>query len=596
MYAQNGGKIFTIKVMTRDMDEFRRYAETAARLKPYGRVAVDVCNQAEPTPYGLPPGGNAWHDYLVWHETLIKFFPHPKLVPHLSKEQKNHTEKNRKLLLSKVKVLDELGLEAFFRAVEPFFWPESFFEEHPHLRGPRIDHPRRSIREEFAPCTDLPEVQEMFEWMMAELKKNVPMLSSLTIHINDAGSGLCWHSALYPGMHGPDHCRNIDPGVRVQKFIETLKKGAEKSGGNVRIGITGNFWNNECYTIEPKLPKDTFLHHYKSSAVNVCGMSKEPIRELINPAAVIAGMDKFFDPAVKELFLVFHAINFPGCETPETIGRVVDIVEDCIKNPAPTLREKQNKLYSLCKRWGGAKNADVVYVAFSSFDETDRFLPAGSHFGLAPTYGARANRHIVRPLVIKPDLLTPEEEAYFLPYIFNVSENEARMDYLDMHGGRWNINPLLRQSAKALVPVAEKFEAVKNAPEAEFFKNFALAIRIWASVIRSACNFHDGQMIRERNAEVLAGPGRVPEKKGSSHGDPDNLPWNELMRDELDNAAELLAILERGGRELVCCAEKAGEEMSFALTPDLAGALRKKMKIMRDHWRDVEKYLAPPHK
>jgi len=29
---------------------------------------------------------------------------------------------------------------------------------------------------------------------------------------------------------------------------------------------------------------------------------------------------------------------------------------------------------------------------------------------------------------------------------------------------------------------------------------------------------------------------------------------------------------------------------------DLEGALRSKMAIMRAHWRDVEKHLAPPHK
>ena len=34
-------------------------------------------------------------------------------------------------------------------------------------------------------------------------------------------------------------------------------------------------------------------------------------------------------------------------------------------------------------------------------------------------------RWITRPLLIKPDLLSSEEEAYFMPYIFNIHEEET---------------------------------------------------------------------------------------------------------------------------------------------------------------------------
>jgi hypothetical protein len=68
------------------------------------------------------------------------------------------------------------------------------------------------------------------------------------------------------------------------------------------------------------------------------------------------------------------------------------------------------------------------------------------------------------------------------------------------------------------------------------------------------------------------------------------------MRDELDNAAELITMLESGGIDLVAKAETARYEDTFLLGPDLIAQLKRKMKIMRAHWLDVQDYLAPPHK
>ena len=105
-----------------------------------------------------------------------------------------------------------------------------------------------------------------------------------------------------------------------------------------------------------------------------------------------------------------------------------------------------------------------------------------------------------------------------------------------------------------------------------------------------------GQQIRDRNREALDGPPRIPPKVGSWDGHPDILPWNELMRDEFDNAQEMIRVLESGGADLLARAASPRDEDSFLLGPDVVGALRKKCKVMRDHWLDVESYLAPPHK
>ena len=107
--------------------------------------------------------------------------------------------KNQKLMKSKVEMLEKTGLEGFYRGSDPFFLPLPFFRKYPELRGPRVDHHRRSTQAEFTYCIDHPEGREMLEWMMGELKKNVPMLGVYQFNTNDVGSGLCWSDYLYTG-------------------------------------------------------------------------------------------------------------------------------------------------------------------------------------------------------------------------------------------------------------------------------------------------------------------------------------------------------------------------------------------------------------
>ena len=119
---------------------------------------------------------------------------------------------------------------------------------------------------------------------------------------------------------------------------------------------------------------------------------------------------------------------------------------------------------------------------------------------------------------------------------------------------------------------------------------------MWVSEVRSIHNFYHAQLIRDRNAEILAGEPRIPTKIDTWEGDEGNLEWNEIMRDELDNTYELIALLERGGLELVARAKDPRYEDTFLPGPDLIDQLRKKTRIMREHWLDVQEYLAPPLK
>ena len=79
-------------------------------------------------------------------------------------------------------------------------------------------------------------------------------------------------------------------------------------------------------------------------------------------------------------------------------------------------------------------------------------------------------------------------------------------------------------------------------------------------------------------------------------GEGDILAWNARMRDELDNTQTLIALLEARGLEQLSHAERAEDEDTFLLGPDIIDQLRTKTRLMREHWLDIQAYLAPPHK
>ena len=598
-----GDKVIILRNVSHDLNSFRPYVELAARLKPYGQVQMDIGALADKSWYEIPPEGSPWHEYACYVSAPWKFYPHPKIAPHLPADW---VAANRKLLLEKAAVIRGLGLGALMESKDTHMLPESFFREYPALRGPRVDHPRRSRQEAFTLCVDLPETREMIEWMAAELRRNVPELKSLVSGANDAGAGLCWAAALYPGPNGPRHCRNLTAGERVRDLSLAVHRGAEQGGGPVTLFWENvNFWQNELEVVRPLLPENTYLVWTDPSIMDVGTLTNMayPFLGLLDPLAVIKDMERYRDPAVRYLFISTTPWYDRYQESPETVSRLLDLIEDCIAEPTANLTERLVKLKKFAERWGGEANAEKVFQAFYDLNRAFEMksLATPGYAGYSNVYCGVSNRHLTRPLVLKPELLTAEEEAYFLPYVFNPHENEARMDYIDFHGSRmqgtssWEDRGLSRALSLA-VRAGRTLESLKDSPEGLWLANVGLSLRMWASEVRSIHNFYHAQLIRDRYADRLAGLPRIPPKEESWDGEPGNLEWNEIMRDELDNTNELITMLEGGGIKLVGLAADKKHEDTFLVGPDLIDQLRQKAGIMRNHWLDVQDYIASPHK
>ncbi len=588
--------VFIVFNTGEEMQYFRPFAQQMARLKQFGRVDVTINSPALKGEFECPKGSCDWHEYAAYNRSVAAFYPDKKLLPFVPED---YILKNRQLLQSKVGVLRELGLSAAFSSNEPRYLPEKFFERYPDMRGPRVDHPRRSVQKEFAPCFHQPETVEIYRNMVDQLYKNAPEIRTLYFSMNDAGSGTCWEDWLYSGPNGPAGCRNINKSEAIVALLNVYKEGAKKAGHDVDIYFKGMFTDEEMDDLVLKLPANCYLAGRNYPAVkNISGLMGEtyPVKGIINPLEIVRAMSR---NVIGQNIYVFNfwSSYSRAQERIETITKIVDIVEENLMNP-PGAGEINalNTLKRFCVKWAGQEHSEQLFNAFVSLDNSLN-ENQGALRGLSTLYWGVSTRQITRPLVFAPGLLTQAEEKYFLPYIFNVSIDEARNDYMDIHGGNRELPVNVTENlVNSLKRISASIGKIKNAPEQRFLEDMAKALHLFSCVVRSCGNFNDAQIIRNRNKEVLARPIHRPGKIPTWDGDQDLLDFNAIMRDELDNMQEMINILESGGMDLISTSKQPFPEDTFILGPDLIDQLKMKRKIMLAHWTDIEGYLSTPFK
>ena len=600
--AQDTEKIIMVRNQSRDLKAFQVYAELAAKMKPYGQVQIEISALASKSWYEIPEGGSPWHEYACYISTPWKFFPHPDIAAHLPMDW---VKANRDLMMGKAKIARKLGLIPFVYAKSTHFLPESFFREHPELRGPRVDHPRRSKREEFTWCTDLPETQAYIRWMISEMKKNIPDLATIVTGYNDSGAGLCWAAAQYNGPNGPDHCRHITTAERVKTLSENIHQAAKDAGGDIvlRLG-NANFWDHEDETVLAIMAENTFKNDADPSLI-ITGTQinrQFPFLGLVDPLEVLNNAGQFKEAQIKSILLRFTDQYYGRADdSPEAISKFIEVFKFGV-TPTENLSQRFGAMLELSENWGGENNKEAVFEAFYNFNiGLKKIRTIAPRYYRIPLFVRVSLRYINRPLVFNPKLLTSEEESYFLPQVFNVNIDEARTDYIDIHGGRltgpdkWK-HPALTEGLGDLLRAANVLEKLKDAPDYEWFKNVSLSLKMYVSLIRSIDNFYHAQLILDRHRDVFCQDQIIITKTGTRTGDPDYIRWNNILRDEYDNTLELINLLENGGLQYLAKAKEVKNEDTFLLGPDILEQVHNKAFIMRAHWKDVEKYLVSPLK
>jgi hypothetical protein len=601
--------VFIVRNAVRDVGEFKQLADAVAPLKRIGEVQVDIGVLADKAWHHIPPGGSPWHEFGLYNTALYNFYPDAKIAPHIPAEW---VAKNRELLLAKAAILRQHGLSAALTSNDTHYMPESFFREYPQLRGPRVDHPRRTRAEAFSWCVDRPEVLAMIESMMTTMIRNVPEIKTIFAQNNDSGAGLCWASGQYAGPNGPAFCRNRTTGMRLRDLMQAMQRGANKAGGDITIRLAGTFDEAEEREFQPLLPKNAYLSRPYTRRTPPEGdqtivwtgtmiHDSYPVLGLLDVVYLLEALEKTHNSNIKTVVLtVGQPWYFRQNDSIPVIRKLVEVVEAYYAAPYSGPAGRRALIEKLAARWAGEQNkvalADALIQMHEAFRIQHEAVP-GYDFYHFEGYMPVSSRFLTRPLLIRPSLLSKEEEAYFLPHVFAVYESEAREDYQDSYETvlqgppSWDF-PAVRDFLRLAAQSADSLDALQAAPEQQWLRDSAISMRLWAAEYRGIHNFHFAQEIRNRHKAELSGPVRIPPME-SDAGDPDNLRWHKIQRDEFDNTNEIIALLKAGGLKNFAYSKDKKHEDTFLLGPDFLSQMQTKADLMRQHWRDVDKYLTP---
>jgi hypothetical protein len=210
--------------------EVERYCREGEK---FGGTSVIV--NVLPDPYHaaiFEDPANGYLNFATWGPSLDMY-----VATDLNRDMypEAYLARNRAAMQSNLEIAARHGMKPAVLMGEPRFQPERFYRRHPHLRGPRVDHPAASLTPLYAPCVDLPQVQQHYRESMARFLTVFPQVDTLLLYSGDSGTGLCYSNALYAGRNGPRHCQDTPATVRMYTFVNLLLDAARTVNPGFRI-------------------------------------------------------------------------------------------------------------------------------------------------------------------------------------------------------------------------------------------------------------------------------------------------------------------------------------------------------------------------
>ena len=522
-------------------------------------------------------GYDFYPEYTAVFADPFKFHCPDPLKKHLPADR---IARNGRELKRRAAYLAKIGLKGSLIGAFPQWLPESVYEEHPEWRGPRCDMPFRSRRAYFAPCVDREEVLDLFREASRALGHLAPCLDTLIFMTNDSGTGMCWNEDSYPGKNGPEFCRERPMTERVTGFLNVLESGLatkDPLAYNATQGFwcfsgklsphAGNMRREKIYFVRPPQDKPVAFE-------NPISMLEELENAVSGNADVIVVNVEQTQLMMKEdgvycrLFRKFR--DTPTHGPTERILFLKELIAEINLDRGNHLLDAWQFLYR------GVDDTSLRRLFYYSV-----FL-----------YGCMSARFLVRPFVPMPELLTEEEKSYYKKYVFDsLDRTDFELDLLNIHGLRnefmgrtleeaergvicWNSILSSLSMARSSLKLALKESSNAGKPYLEDSIRRVGALLCFAGNLRNCCRFQ-AMLDRAKNTGF------------SNLANSDRL--ENVMRDEIDNAQELIRLLEESApAPLLPTASSPEEETTFLFGPDLVDQLRMKQKIMLRHWRDSQ--------
>ncbi|MGP8244297.1 MAG: hypothetical protein ACLQVN_07235 [Bryobacteraceae bacterium] len=585
-----------------DLEAFER---NAARAKQLGATHVVITEDIPPALWEMDVPGDPYPAWYMYHPGLLKIFPPAALAKYIDKD---YAEKVAALFQARCEVLRRLGLKAAYTANEPHVLPEAFFADHPDLRGPRVDHPNRSRTPRFAPCVDQPATLALYREALQKLLKRLPEVEVFSFTTTDAGSGLCWTPALYPGLNGPSWCQRRPMEDRVAGFLTALHDAAGQMGRQITVDlveIAPRQWMIPTFDhpelIARKLPAGMAVNHLEGPdghriAIRRFGAGAgefAPVAGIPRPVAAMRALMAGGRASGSKLVVSIG----------DTAGADLNFkVLEAFRNAGPRNEvDLWTTLHQLSSEIAGKDKADDLLSLWVATDDAERYL-ANLNFGPVLTMGGILGRWVNRPLVPFPEKLTDAEKSYYRPFLFQAKGEEQADDLIDIQAMRmyegWGARLLVQNIVEKATASLSRAEALaarlgegSNTPgDWELLGQRLGALQ---------CLVHGAGDIVEYQAQL----DRVKTLGGKPDPNPvlgtqsgwDRTDLMRLARNEIDNAMRLRQLLLSAKGPLLDLAPTSAEETSRRLGPDLPAQLKRKIDIMNAHWGDYTRLFTAPN-
>ncbi len=585
---------------TESIEEFEDFA---IRAKASGATHINLTNEDLPLGrWQYDVEGDPYPSWVITNIGLLKIATPAALKPFLPQD---YAESVMQILEARCRVLRKHGLRASFKTFEPQMLPEAVYEAYPLWRGPRVDHPMRSRVARWAPDIDNPEVLELYKESLGILLLRCPEIDILSLTTNDSGTGLSWSGGLYDGRSGSSFYRNRRMDERLYSFFGALQEAAEEAGNTLDIDI---YWTREPFpariaenlgpgmAIEnlegpdatPFKAEVGFLMDYYQFFYPVIGIPQV--------ATFVEELEQAYQKDAKRLFvfmgdrfntdLYFAAYDrFNLFPVTGLIPRLQFIEELATEWTAPSLSG------SLATMWLALGDA----VRMAHWIETGGYIYY---------LGGVQQRWITRPFVPFPEELKPEERDYYRKFQFQAKTEEHANDMADLQAtrlytgwsGRFYVRKVMNEVRKHIADARNTLALLIDAEPSDEKKQAYALLDTRLHVFYLLCNNAENATSYQAQIDRVKAIGCEPDPRPDvgTRSSWDRTLMLETVRQEIDNTALLIQLLESSGATILDLAPTKELEDIRRLGPDVVDQLKLKLKIMNAKWLDYNRLFTTP--
>ncbi len=463
----------------------------------------------------------------------------------------------------------------------------------------------------FSPCTDRPEVLEMYATGIRQLHGiSCGMLDLIVMRTNDSGTGFCW-THLYDQPNGPEACRSIGAVPRAAKFMQTCREAVADAGGEAEFYLQG-----------PRIAGGgAGVRSFLDGVPDGCGCYEHGGNSVGGKRILTANPENFPTyplrgiPAhveVLERLSQGHKRGFPNLAfftRPTMYGndwegdeKITRTIASFNKSPCDDFLSKVEMTKELAEDLYGTESVGDVVSAWWDIYHAGEILKKNETGMNMIFIGCLANRWLTRPFVLFPEELTDEERSHYRPHLFEANEEHEHFDLLNTQGirpfdGMKHLSYFLKHLDAATGKYGDAREALARSHSRKGKNHEELGRQVSAlemldcflKTIRNCVGFQ----IRVENAK--ASIASDPNSRASEALLAERAEIRNIIRSEMDNAARLETLLEGDGLQLIDLAPTEEEETPFLLGPDIREDLRRKRSIMMGKWPDIDRLFTPPN-